>query len=130
MNLESSGETNLVDRAGIVASIACAIHCMVAPLILVFAPLLGSWWVNPLTHVLIAALVLPLAIIGLRSGVRRHGRKWIVLVGGCGAALVLGGAILPMFGEASANADEVLGCPKSKRQGTGETEAVRASPGP
>ena len=48
-----------LDRTGVIASVGCAIHCMVAPLLVVFAPTLGGWWVHPATHLLIAALVLP-----------------------------------------------------------------------
>ncbi|MCK5944079.1 MAG: MerC domain-containing protein [Planctomycetes bacterium] len=87
--------TSVLDRTGVFASVFCAIHCAVAPLLLVVAPTLGGVWVHPLAHLAIAALVLPVAGFALRRGFRDHGRRWVVAVGGAGIALVLVGAVLP-----------------------------------
>lgn len=84
-----------LDRTGVVASVLCAIHCAVAPLLLVIAPTLGGLWVHPLAHLGIAALVLPVAGFALRRGFRLHHLRWVVVVGGGGIALVLLGAVYP-----------------------------------
>lgn len=84
-----------LDRTGMIASIGCAVHCMVAPLILLMAPALGGFWVHPTTHLLIAALVLPVAAFALRRGLRVHGRRWIAVAGIAGMALVAVGTMLP-----------------------------------
>ncbi|MEM7167994.1 MAG: MerC domain-containing protein [Planctomycetota bacterium] len=101
MNFASVAWATLVDRVGIAASVGCAIHCMVAPLVLVVAPLLGAWWVDPVTHLTIAAVVIPLAAIGLGVGVRRHGKRWVGIAGLLGATLVLVGALAPVMGSAA-----------------------------
>lgn len=85
-----------LDRTGVIASVGCAVHCMVAPLVLIAAPTLGGIWVHPLVHLAIAALVLPVAALALLRGSRRHGRDWILWAGGSGMALVLLGALWPM----------------------------------
>lgn len=84
-----------LDRTGVIASVGCAIHCMVAPVLLVAAPTLGGWWVHPATHLAIAALVLPIAASALRRGFRVHQRRWILVAGTAGMALVLIGVVLP-----------------------------------
>lgn len=86
---------SFLDRTGVVASIFCAIHCAVAPLLLIAAPTLGGIWVHPMAHLAIAGLVLPVAGFALRSGFRTHGRRWVVTVGGLGILMVLVGAALP-----------------------------------
>jgi hypothetical protein len=99
-----SAWAHTLDRTGVVASVGCAVHCMVAPLLLILTPTLGGIWVHPVVHLAIAALVLPVAALALRRGSRRHGREWILWSGGSGMALVLLGALWPMWfaGEAHA----------------------------
>jgi hypothetical protein len=97
----SSHRANL-DRTGVIASIFCAIHCAVAPLLILIAPTLGGIWVHPLSHFTIAGLVLPIAALALRNGVRAHGKRWVLSVGTVGICLVLVGAALPyLTGSAS-----------------------------
>jgi hypothetical protein len=87
--------TDLLDRTGVLASIGCAVHCLVAPVFMLLAPAIGGWWVHPVTHLLIAAIVLPVAGMALVRGYRQHGRRWIPLVGGIGMMLVGIGVVLP-----------------------------------
>jgi hypothetical protein len=87
----------LLDRTGVCASVGCALHCMVAPVLLIAAPTLGGLWVHPLAHIAIAALVVPIAAFALRSGYRKHGSRWIVSLGAIGVALVLLGAAWPFW---------------------------------
>lgn len=84
-----------LDRTGVIASIFCAIHCAIAPILLLVAPTLGGLWVHPLSHLAIAALVLPVAAFALRHGFRSHGKRWVIMLGGMGIGLVLVGAALP-----------------------------------
>jgi len=110
-----SGESawqRFLDRTGVCASIGCAVHCMVAPLLLVMTPALGGIWVHPVAHIAIASLVLPVAAFALRRGFREHGKRWIVTTGVLGMALVLAGAFWPLLlGSADAQAaDAIDGC--------------------
>ncbi len=77
------------------ASVFCAIHCAIAPVLLIAAPTLGGMWTHPLSHLAIAAIVLPVAGLALRTGLRTHGRRWVAGLGGVGIVLVLVGAVLP-----------------------------------
>lgn len=92
-----------LDRTGVIASVFCAIHCAIAPLLLIALPTLGGIWVHPLSHLAIAALVLPVGAIALRHGFQAHGRHWVVTVGGLGIGLILVGAVLPYLMGSSAD---------------------------
>ena len=100
----SHGRLQRLDRCGVVASIGCAVHCAVAPLLLLAAPAIGGIWVHPSTHLAIAALVLPVAALALRHGVRTHGRRWIGAVGLVGMLLVAAGVIWPWLAPSGVHA--------------------------
>ncbi|MEM8885045.1 MAG: MerC domain-containing protein [Planctomycetota bacterium] len=85
----------VLDRTGVIASVGCAIHCMIAPILILAAPALGGWWVHPMTHLLIALVVLPVAMIALYRGFKVHRRHWILIAGGVGMLLVSVGVVLP-----------------------------------
>lgn len=86
-----------LDRTGVCASVGCAIHCAVAPLLLLTAPVLGGMWTHPLTHLVIAGIVLPVAALALQRGCRTHGRRWLLAVGISGMVMVLLGALWPFL---------------------------------
>ena len=83
------------DRLGVWASTACAIHCLVAPLLFLAAPTFAGIWAHPSAHAIVAVLVLPLAGSVLFRGYRKHRRLWVALAAGIGAACIVIGCILP-----------------------------------
>lgn len=118
------------DRTGVIASIGCAIHCMVAPVLLILAPTLGGWWVHPATHLLIAALVLPVAASALWHGFGAHAQRWILVVGGIGMALVFVGVVLPYVAPSAAGADGVCRdcCPTLQKDAVTGATSLRIPP--
>jgi hypothetical protein len=112
------------DRIGVLASILCAIHCLVTPPLLLFLPAFGRAWSHPASHWIMALVVVPLALLTLRQGFRIHGRKWVIASGVVGIALILAGAALPYLeprpvavGEHACDAC----CPSLNTAATGET---------
>lgn len=85
----------LADRIGILASIFCAIHCAVTPIILLVAPIFGRLWSHPASHWGTAILVVPLACLTMVHGYRRHQKKWVIACGSLGISFLLLGAALP-----------------------------------
>lgn len=83
------------DRFGALASVLCAIHCAVTPLLLFILPSFGRVWAHPASHWGMALLVVPVAFTTVLRGFRRHRRKWVVGCGSLGVLLVLVGAALP-----------------------------------
>ena len=88
------------DRIGVVASVLCAIHCAVTPLLLLFLPVFGKAWSHPASHWLMALLVVPLAAVTVSTGYKKHRRKWVIASGVLGILLVLVGAAAPSFEKA------------------------------
>jgi len=88
------------DRAGVIASVLCAIHCAVTPFLLILAPAFGKFWSHPLSHWIAAAFVVPLAGWMVARGFRRHHKRWILAAGLGGIGLILTGAALPHFTKA------------------------------
>lgn len=88
------------DRAGVIASVLCAIHCAITPFLLILAPAFGGIWSHPLSHWIAAAFVVPLAAVMVTRGFRRHRKHWILAAGLGGISLILTGAALPHVTEA------------------------------
>lgn len=123
----------VLDRTGVIASVGCAIHCMVAPALLIVAPTLGGWWVHPATHLVIAALVLPIAASALWRGFGTHRRRWILTVGAVGMALVIVGVILPWAAPSAPAVADGSGacrdcCPTLQHDATTGALALRIPP--
>ena len=85
------------DRIGIGASILCAIHCAAAPFSITFTTAFGKIWAHPLSHILVAMLVVPLAAFSIRRGYLTHQKKWVLVTAYIGIFVVLTGATLPAF---------------------------------
>ena len=84
-----------VDRIGIFASVLCAIHCALTPVLLIMLPTFGKAWAHPSTHWGMALVVIPIAVFMMRKGYQKHARKWILAVGSVGIVFIVAGAILP-----------------------------------
>ena len=84
-----------VDRIGILASILCAIHCALTPVLLILLPTFGKAWAHPSTHWGMAIVVIPIAVFMMRKGYQKHKRRWVVATGSVGIAFIIVGSILP-----------------------------------
>lgn len=90
-----------VDRVGVATSILCAIHCGIAPVLLLALPSFGRVWAHPASHILVAVFVVPIAIFSIRKGYQTHKKRWVLATASTGILLVLVGAVLPAFGTGS-----------------------------
>ena len=46
-----------IDRVGVAASVLCAIHCGIAPVLLIAMPAFGRIWAHPASHALVAIFI-------------------------------------------------------------------------
>lgn len=79
-----------LDRAGVVLSGLCAIHCVLSVALVSLLGLGGQWLLAPEIHEIGLALAILVGIATLGLGVRRHGRPGPLAIGACGIALMAG----------------------------------------
>jgi len=94
----------MIDYGGALASFACLLHCLIAPLILLLLPTLGSAWSNSWVHVAFAILVLPLGLTVVVRGALKKNRIWMAVLGVIGVVLILL-SVIPVEASTIANAD-------------------------
>ena len=92
----------VLDKLGIAASLACVVHCVLAPVVLLLLPTTGLIWSHPAAHWVLAALVLPLALIVVYRGYLRHRRRSAMAAAVLGAAFIIAGLIVPSVAEGAA----------------------------
>jgi hypothetical protein len=79
---------NRLDRAGILLSGLCAVHCVLGVLLVSVLGLGGELLLAPAIHEVGLALAILVGLVTLGLGVLRHGRLGPLAVGACGIALM------------------------------------------
>lgn len=101
-----------LDKSSISLSIACAVHCLALPVITVMSPaLIGSAFADESFHRWLAFVVLPLSLVALFMGCRKHKHTGIVLLGLTGLVVLVLTALFghDFLGEAGEKVATVLG---------------------
>jgi uncharacterized membrane protein YfcA len=81
------------DAIGIGASTLCAIHCLLLPFVLAFAPTVAHFLPgDEVVHRTLACLLAAVGLIAFRSGYRIHRRKIVLVLLAAGIAGVTAGA--------------------------------------
>ena len=84
-----SSYTPTLDKYAISTSAFCAVHCLCLPLLLGVFPVLSTTVIGQESfHVLLLWLVIPLSIISLSLGCKRH-KNWFVALSGLTGLVVL-----------------------------------------
>jgi hypothetical protein len=92
---------NRLDRAGMILSGLCAVHCVLGIVLVGVLGLGGEALLSPAIHRVGLGLALGVGLVSLGIGVRRHGRIAPLVIGGLGLAL-MGTAIAVGHGTAEA----------------------------
>jgi hypothetical protein len=77
-----------LDRAGVLLSGLCALHCVTGLLLVSVLGLGGGLLLAPEIHQIGLALAILVGLLTLGIGVLRHGRYGPLLLGGCGLGLM------------------------------------------
>ena len=93
MNQDTSKSTDWLDGAAVTLSALCLVHCLALPLVVAGLPFLAQYSEGHL-HAQVLVVVLPLSVIALALGFRRHRSLRIVVGGGLGMLLLVIGATL------------------------------------
>ncbi|WP_031342634.1 MerC domain-containing protein [Novosphingobium lindaniclasticum] len=90
MRMAITAIRNRLDRAGIVLSGLCALHCVLGVFFVGFLGLGGEVLLAPDVHRVGLVLALVVGVISLGFGVVRHGRIAPLVIGAVGLALMAG----------------------------------------
>lgn len=77
-----------LDRAGIILSGLCAVHCLAGVLLVGVLGLGGEALLSPAIHRVGLALALAVGLVSLGFGALRHGRVAPMVIGGLGLSLM------------------------------------------
>ena len=91
MNQDTQKSTDWLDGAAVSLSALCLVHCLALPLVLAGLPFLAQFSEGHL-HAQMLVAVLPLSVIALSIGFRRHRDLRIVAAGAIGMLLLVIGA--------------------------------------
>lgn len=76
--------TTFWDKLGISASALCILHCLATPILIFSLPVVEQYLSHEMFHVIVAAVVFPVAVIALWSGYRMHRLTRMLWLGGIG----------------------------------------------
>lgn len=100
-----SNTGSALDGLAIAMSVACVLHCLMLPVLVVLFPILGSTTLGDDNfHGLLLFLIIPSSVVALYMGCRQHGDGSVLGLGIAGltiltAAAVLGPEALGLDGE-------------------------------
>jgi MerC mercury resistance protein len=101
----------LFGRIAVGLSGACAVHCLLTPVVLIAIPTFGSILSDEQFHVATLVLVLPISGYALFRGCRKHRSPAVVLPGSLGLCILVVSALFGhwLFGESGERIVTILG---------------------
>ena len=83
------------DQVGMTVSSLCFVHCVLTPIFVLTLPWLGEYFDDPLFHIFVFLLVVPIGLYAFNQGYKHHKNKWILILGIPGLLAVGLGAWVP-----------------------------------
>ena len=84
-----------LDRAGMILSGLCAVHCVTTIAVMALLASVGGTLLHPAIHEIGLGLAVLLGVVALGAGYLRHGRKLPTVIGGVGLATMSLALTLP-----------------------------------
>jgi len=104
--------TPLLDKVAVSTSAICAIHCLCLPLLLGVFPAMGATlFGDEFFHVLLLWMVIPLGLVALFLGCRKHKSRLVAVMGLIGLTflVIAASAGHDLLGEAGERAATLIG---------------------
>ncbi len=90
---DSSRQRALFDKVAVGLSGLCLLHCLLLPFVVAILPFLGQFDDDHL-HAEMLIFVIPVSVIALLVGYRRHGQVNVVVSGAAGLVILVLGALV------------------------------------
>ncbi len=97
--LQRLNRNGLIDRAAILLSGLCAVHCLVSAILVALLASFGGAFVDPIIHEVGLAVAIILGAIALGYGAVQHGYVMPLAIGSLGIGVMAGALTLPHGGE-------------------------------
>jgi hypothetical protein len=106
----SSGRRVLLDKIAVGLSGLCLLHCLLLPFLVALLPFLGQFDKDHL-HTELLLFVIPVSVIALTVGFRRHGQTSVIYSGAAGLIILIIGALVvhDLYGLFADRATTVVG---------------------
>ena len=91
MNQDTQKTGDWLDGAAVALSALCLVHCLALPLVVVGVPFLAQYAETHL-HYQVLIFVIPLSVVALGIGYRRHRDRRVIVGGAIGLLLLVIGA--------------------------------------
>lgn len=91
MDNRPTSKSNTLDQVAVALSGLCLLHCLLLPIVIVALPFLGQFSDDHF-HVQMLLVVVPVSLVALGTGFRRHRDARIILTGVAGLALLIVGS--------------------------------------
>jgi hypothetical protein len=89
----SSRRRALLDKIAVGLSGLCLLHCLLLPFVIAVLPFLGQFDEDHL-HAELLIFVIPVSVIALAVGFRRHGQSSVLITGTAGLIILILGALI------------------------------------
>jgi hypothetical protein len=85
----------LMDKTAIALSTACAIHCLLLPILIIIIPILSTTFLGDESfHRLLLWFVFPTSVFAITQGCRRHKDRLVLVFASLGLMILFGTATL------------------------------------
>ncbi|MGB0454746.1 MAG: MerC domain-containing protein [Bacteriovoracaceae bacterium] len=85
---------NKLDKAGIICSGACAVHCLLIPILAYASPLIFGFLKNEFIHLGLLIALVPIALIVFTKSQKLHGDSKPLILGAIGITLLISAVLL------------------------------------
>jgi hypothetical protein len=108
--VNSSTQRALLDKIAVGLSGICLLHCLLLPFVLAILPFLGQFDDDHM-HKEMLIFVIPVSVIALTVGFRRHGHAGVIVSGAAGLLILVLGALIvhDLYGVMADRATTVAG---------------------
>jgi len=85
--INSSSQIHKHHQKAQIMSLACALHCIVTPLLIVGAPLMGSMMHNPIIEITLLLVSILCGVLVIHNGYCKHKKRHTILLFAIGVSL-------------------------------------------
>ena len=97
---------NISDNLSICLSLACILHCIALPLLIIILPTFSSFWINnENVHVILVILAIPISLFAMTKSLTKHHNYKCIFLAGLGLLMLVAAIFMHDIGSLGEHAD-------------------------